>query len=79
MNAEIEAFCEKHILPRDTRYNLMLAIEEILEILKPDLRAAPLDLAVDVLGENGRRSRSRSSAAANGPIRSRAISPTISA
>jgi polar amino acid transport system ATP-binding protein len=46
MNAEIEAFCEKHILPRDTRYNLMLAIEEILEIYKPDLRNAPLDLAV---------------------------------
>jgi polar amino acid transport system ATP-binding protein len=46
MNAEIEAFCEKHILPRDTRYNLMLAIEEILELLKPDLPATLLDLAV---------------------------------
>ncbi len=46
MNAEIEAFCEKHILPRDTRYNLMLVIEEILEIITPDLGKAPLDLAV---------------------------------
>ncbi|HKA45214.1 MAG TPA: ATP-binding cassette domain-containing protein [Burkholderiales bacterium] len=46
MNAEIEAFCEKHILPRDTRHNLMLAIEEILEFYKPDLRSGPLDLAV---------------------------------
>jgi polar amino acid transport system ATP-binding protein len=46
MNAEIEAFCEKHILPRETRYNLALAIEEILEIYKPDLRTAALDLAV---------------------------------
>jgi polar amino acid transport system ATP-binding protein len=46
MNAEVEAFCEKHILPRDTRYNLMLAIEEILEICRPDLRAAALDLTV---------------------------------
>ena len=46
MNAEIEAFCEKHILPREARYNLMLAIEEILELLKPALSAAPVDLAV---------------------------------
>ena len=46
MNAEIEAFCEKHILPRETRYNLMLAVEEILEFYKPDLPNAPLDLAV---------------------------------
>jgi polar amino acid transport system ATP-binding protein len=46
MNAEIEAFCEKHLLPRETRYNLMLAIEEILEIIKPGLRNAPLELSV---------------------------------
>jgi polar amino acid transport system ATP-binding protein len=46
MNAEIEAFCEKHILPRATRYNLMMAIDEVLEIYKPDIRDAPLDLCV---------------------------------
>ena len=46
MNAEIEAFCEKHILPRDTRYNLMLVIEEILEMLKASLGTVPLDLGV---------------------------------
>ena len=46
MNAEIEAFCEKHILPRETRYNLMLVIEEVLEILKPDLGRVPLELSV---------------------------------
>ena len=46
MNAEIEAFCEKHVLPTETRYNLMLAIEEILEIHKSDLRNAPLELGV---------------------------------
>ena len=46
MYAEIEAFCEKHILPRNIRYNLMLAIEELLEIYKPDIRDAPLDLGV---------------------------------
>jgi polar amino acid transport system ATP-binding protein len=46
MNAEIEAFCEKHILPRETRYNLMLAIEELLELHMPGLCDAPLDLSV---------------------------------
>jgi polar amino acid transport system ATP-binding protein len=51
MNAEIEAFCERHIVPRETRYNLMLAIEEILEMLKPGLDRAPLDLAVTWSGK----------------------------
>jgi polar amino acid transport system ATP-binding protein len=51
MNAEIEAFCEKHIVPRETRYNLMLAIEEILEMVKPGLRDAPLDLALTWSGK----------------------------
>jgi polar amino acid transport system ATP-binding protein len=46
MNAEIEAFCEKHILPRDTRYNLMLVVEEVLEMLKPTLGGTPLELGV---------------------------------
>ncbi len=46
MNAEIETFCEKHILPRDTRYNLMLVIEEVLEILKPEFGRMPLELSV---------------------------------
>jgi polar amino acid transport system ATP-binding protein len=46
MNGEIEAFCEKHILPRDTRYNLMLVVEEILEVLKPDLARTAIELGV---------------------------------
>jgi arginine/lysine/histidine transport system ATP-binding protein len=46
MNAEIEAFSEKHILPRETRYNLVLAIEEILGFYKLELRTCPLDLSV---------------------------------
>ena len=54
MNAEIEAFCEKHILPRDTRYNLMLAIEEILEILQARSPRRPARSRRHVLGENGR-------------------------
>jgi polar amino acid transport system ATP-binding protein len=46
MNAEIEAFCERHVLPRDTRYNLVLAIEEVLQLLMPDLGKTALQLAV---------------------------------
>jgi polar amino acid transport system ATP-binding protein len=46
MNAEIEAFCEKHILPRKTRYNLALLVEELLEIHGSELRKAPLELTV---------------------------------
>ncbi len=33
MNSEIEAFCEKHILPRKMRSNLLLVLEEILTLL----------------------------------------------
>ena len=46
INAEIEAFCEKHILPRKTRHNLLLLVEELLEIHNPALRNAPLELTV---------------------------------
>lgn len=46
MNAEIEAFCEKHILPRKTRHNLLLLVEELLEIHSSQLREAPLELTV---------------------------------
>ena len=44
LNAQIEAFCEKHILPRNTRHNLLLAVEELLDLHKPELRDAPLEL-----------------------------------
>jgi polar amino acid transport system ATP-binding protein len=46
MNAEIEAFCEKQILPRETRNNLLLAVDELLQVHMPELRDAPLDLTV---------------------------------
>ncbi len=46
MNAGIEAFCEKHILPRKTRHNLLLAVEELLELYRGQLAIAPLDLTV---------------------------------
>ena len=46
MNAEIEAFCEKQILPRKTRQNLLLLIEELLQIYGPLLGASLLDLVI---------------------------------
>ena len=46
MNAEIEAFCEKQILPRKTRHNLLLLVEELLQIYNPYLSATLLDLTL---------------------------------
>lgn len=46
MNAEIEAFCEKQILPRRTRHNLLLVVEELLLIYKPLLTTTRLALTI---------------------------------
>jgi polar amino acid transport system ATP-binding protein len=46
MNAEIEAFCEKQIVPRKTRSNLLLVVEELLQIYNPYLNSACLDLTI---------------------------------
>jgi polar amino acid transport system ATP-binding protein len=46
MNAEIEAFCEKHILPKTTRGNLLLVVEEMLQIYAPVLGPCAVDLTV---------------------------------
>jgi polar amino acid transport system ATP-binding protein len=46
MNAEIEVFCEKQILPRKTRHNLLLLVEELLQIYNPYLHTTVLDLTI---------------------------------
>jgi polar amino acid transport system ATP-binding protein len=46
INAEVEAFCEKHILPRKARHNLLLMIEELLQLYGPYLDRGALDLTV---------------------------------
>jgi polar amino acid transport system ATP-binding protein len=46
LNAEIEAFCEKQILPRKTRHNLQLLVEELLQIYAPYLQKANLDMTI---------------------------------
>jgi polar amino acid transport system ATP-binding protein len=43
INAEVEAFCEKHILPRKARHNLLLMIEELLQLYGPYLDRGALD------------------------------------
>jgi len=46
MNAEIEAFCEKQILPKKTGYNLLLLVEELLQIYRPFLYTVVLDMTI---------------------------------
>jgi len=46
MNAEIELFCERQILPRKTRHNLLLLVEELLQIHNPLLSTTALDLTI---------------------------------
>jgi polar amino acid transport system ATP-binding protein len=52
MNAEIEAFCEKQILPKKTRYNLLLLVEELLQIYTPYLRTVILDMTITYSEKN---------------------------
>ena len=46
MNAEIEAFCEKQILPKKTRHDLLLLVEELLILYGPRLASTILDLTI---------------------------------
>ncbi len=54
LNAEIEAFCEKHILPREARHNLLLLVEELLQLHAPYLAGGgALDLTVSYSEKTG--------------------------
>jgi len=44
LNAEIEIFCEKQILPRKTRHSVLLLVEEMLQIYNPFLHSTILDM-----------------------------------
>ena len=46
LNAEIEAFCEKQILSRETRHNVLLLVEEVLQLYNPFLQATLLDMTL---------------------------------
>jgi polar amino acid transport system ATP-binding protein len=49
MNASIETFCEKQILPRKTRDNLLLLVEELLQIYGPQLGKTALDITISYM------------------------------
>jgi polar amino acid transport system ATP-binding protein len=46
MNAEIETFCERQILPKKTRHNLLLLVEELVQLHHPLLGSAPVELRI---------------------------------
>ena len=46
MNAEIEAFCEKQILSKKTRHNVLLLFEELLQIYNPLLESTSVDMTL---------------------------------
>jgi polar amino acid transport system ATP-binding protein len=54
INAEIEAFCEKQILPKKTRNNLLLLVEELLQIYAPYLGPIVLDMTITYSEKNDR-------------------------
>lgn len=53
INARIEAFCEKHVLPRKLCDNILLAIEETLALYRPYLGHGPVKLHVDYSEKTG--------------------------
>jgi polar amino acid transport system ATP-binding protein len=46
LNAEVEAFCEKHILPRSARGHMLLLIEESLQLCRPFLGTGGLEMTL---------------------------------
>ncbi len=47
MNAEIEAFCDRYILPKSTRLNLLLLVEELLQLMAAVLETSTLELTIE--------------------------------
>jgi polar amino acid transport system ATP-binding protein len=47
MNAEIEAFCDRYILPKSTRLNLLLLLEELLQLMVAVLETSTLQLTIE--------------------------------
>jgi polar amino acid transport system ATP-binding protein len=53
IHAEIDAFGEKHILPRAARYNLQLLTEELLQLYRPALSRGEVDLTISYSEKTG--------------------------
>jgi polar amino acid transport system ATP-binding protein len=54
MNAEIEVFCERQVLPKKTRHDLLLLVEEVLMLLRPRLASTAVDLTIEYSEKSGR-------------------------
>ncbi len=54
MNAEVEVFCEKQVVPKKTRSNLLLLIEELLQLYSSYLSKNPLELTIAYSEKNDR-------------------------
>ncbi len=54
INASIEAFCERQMLAPKARHNILLLVEEILQLYKPLLGTARLELSVEYAEKSGR-------------------------
>jgi polar amino acid transport system ATP-binding protein len=54
MNAEIEAFCEKQILSKDTRHDLLLLVGELLILFERKSALRGLDLTISYSEKTGR-------------------------
>jgi polar amino acid transport system ATP-binding protein len=46
LNAEVEAFCEKHLLPRSARGHVLLLLEESLHLCRPFLGSGGLEMTL---------------------------------
>jgi polar amino acid transport system ATP-binding protein len=54
MNGEIELFCEKQILSKAARHDLLLLMEELLGLYRPKLSETTLDVTIDYSEKTGR-------------------------
>ena len=46
MHAEMEHFCEKHVLTKNMTYNVLLVVEELLELYKPLSKSLEVDVTL---------------------------------
>ena len=53
LQAEVNGFCEKHLLARDTRHNLSLLVEELVQLHLPGLAQGAFTLEVEYAEKTG--------------------------
>ena len=53
INAEIESFCDKQIIPRQARQNLLLLVEELLQLYSPLLDVSCLEMTISYSEKHG--------------------------